>query len=979
MRVHVRSQTSTSTDSLHFIYPGHAYGVSACRWSRSSCGTTTECVCKRQMGKDKAKPAAPEPTPAAATGKPPKGHRQRGAGTVITAKPPVVTGDGVVLKAHERLPSQLLHEYCQGQKRPTPSYFANPPGNRFRVVLRDGKNDKNDLTFATPQAFETSSMARDFAALLALFHVQRNFPLERRLPEPYASTWLSMIASEKGQSKVDSKPAKGAVSAAPANKETAAKETADPPLPPPCVGAVSTTTVSGKGSNTNLAAQVVVVLNRDTADWLCDSCGNQNFSKLASGVQRVRCFRCQTPKSDSCQLVASTASATAAVPTTAATGTTAGGKVVVLRSQAAAAPVDLLTGSKATNPVTRAEEERALQEKRAASRRKQLYFDALRRANRPHIVHIPAGLRSKMERLLGITGGANCGESSDTLSLEEVLQTYKESGLFAPDMCNISTAQQAAILERVSAKLIAEGFAEQYVASSLHEVLLQSASDVLDDAFDAAEGAGNSNASLVDCFEKLLTELLLKHLCMSVDEGQLPDAYNPKRFENNKKLSVVSHSTTPASHNTSTKAAPTAKETAPVPADSVAFNCAMATVAVHSLLEDTGAPQSQLTEALLALIVLQEASLWTGAEEASPVLTTLRERLASKAPSLSSGSVDDQPFLDELESLQAIFEGAMQHRKAEDGDCWYHEVTLHVSVGHLRGKGGRNKGAHGGVFGNATELCLRILVHNVVSYPEHAPPIFVTAAGDDIVSGATAARLRQLEYQLRTKANELLGEGMVFQLHSYLQECVDSIDADAVTDSDTTVSAVMQVCGYLSGMEGPAADVPVTAQAGTKLDTHGSSAPVADDSSVATTHLTEATEGTSHTAGTSATTTGRSNNRNAPRKGPGLQSFWTPLPTTTPTPAKVLNTPQAAEMAKVRRQLPAYSKREEVLQLLTAHRAVVVTGETGCGKTTQVPQYLYEQNCQQKILICQPRRLAAVGVATRVAEEVGCALGEQVQ
>ena len=37
-----------------------------------------------------------------------KGHRQRGAGTVITAKPPVVTSDGVVLKAHERLPMQLV-------------------------------------------------------------------------------------------------------------------------------------------------------------------------------------------------------------------------------------------------------------------------------------------------------------------------------------------------------------------------------------------------------------------------------------------------------------------------------------------------------------------------------------------------------------------------------------------------------------------------------------------------------------------------------------------------------------------------------------------------------------------------------------------------------------------------------------------------------------------------------------------------------
>jgi len=37
-----------------------------------------------------------------------KGHRQRGAGTVITAKPPIVTTDGITLKAHERLPYQLV-------------------------------------------------------------------------------------------------------------------------------------------------------------------------------------------------------------------------------------------------------------------------------------------------------------------------------------------------------------------------------------------------------------------------------------------------------------------------------------------------------------------------------------------------------------------------------------------------------------------------------------------------------------------------------------------------------------------------------------------------------------------------------------------------------------------------------------------------------------------------------------------------------
>lgn len=158
------------------------------------------------MGKDKIKPpaapATPAPAPLAPGTRPPKGHKQRGAGTVITAKPAVVTGDGIVLKAHERLPFQLVQEYCQREKRPNAKYVPNPPGRKFKIVLPDGKNEKNDMVFATTQSFESDSVAKDFAALLALFHLQRNFPLERRLPEPYATSWLTMIAAEKEQNKL---------------------------------------------------------------------------------------------------------------------------------------------------------------------------------------------------------------------------------------------------------------------------------------------------------------------------------------------------------------------------------------------------------------------------------------------------------------------------------------------------------------------------------------------------------------------------------------------------------------------------------------------------------------------------------------------------------------------------------------------------------------------------------------------------------
>ena len=50
----------------------------------------------------------------------------------------------------------------------------------------------------------------------------------------------------------------------------------------------------------------------------------------------------------------------------------------------------------------------------------------------------------------------------------------------------------------------------------------------------------------------------------------------------------------------------------------------------------------------------------------------------------------------------------------------------------------------------------------------------------------------------------------------------------------------------------------------------------------------------------------------------------------------------------------------------------------GCGKTTQIPQFISECNPELKIVVCQPRRLAAVGVASRVAEEMATAIGDKV-
>ncbi|ESQ47319.1 hypothetical protein EUTSA_v10028287mg [Eutrema salsugineum] len=81
-----------------------------------------------------------------------------------------------------------------------------------------------------------------------------------------------------------------------------------------------------------------------------------------------------------------------------------------------------------------------------------------------------------------------------------------------------------------------------------------------------------------------------------------------------------------------------------------------------------------------------------------------------------------------------------------------------------------------------------------------------------------------------------------------------------------------------------------------------------------------------------------------------------------------------------RKSLPIYKLKKELIQAVQDNQVLVVIGETGSGKTTQVTQYLAEAGytTKGKIGCTQPRRVAAMSVAKRVAEEFGCRLGEEV-
>lgn len=94
---------------------------------------------------------------------------------------------------------------------------------------------------------------------------------------------------------------------------------------------------------------------------------------------------------------------------------------------------------------------------------------------------------------------------------------------------------------------------------------------------------------------------------------------------------------------------------------------------------------------------------------------------------------------------------------------------------------------------------------------------------------------------------------------------------------------------------------------------------------------------------------------------------------------------KAKTIDETRKSLPIYKFKEEFLAAIGAHQAMVLVGETGSGKTTQIPQYLREAGyCKgadgerQMVACTQPRRVAAMSVAKRVAEEVGVRLGNEV-
>eukprot|EP00850_Spirogloea_muscicola_P008113 SM000042S15380 [mRNA] locus=s42:611728:619499:- [translate_table: standard] len=93
---------------------------------------------------------------------------------------------------------------------------------------------------------------------------------------------------------------------------------------------------------------------------------------------------------------------------------------------------------------------------------------------------------------------------------------------------------------------------------------------------------------------------------------------------------------------------------------------------------------------------------------------------------------------------------------------------------------------------------------------------------------------------------------------------------------------------------------------------------------------------------------------------------------------------EAQKVLQLRKSLPAFGKRQMFLDAIRKNQVVVISGETGCGKTTQLPQYILENEIAAgrgalcNIVCTQPRRISAISVAERVASECGEEVGQLV-
>ncbi|KAL7522187.1 hypothetical protein ACHAWX_006877 [Stephanocyclus meneghinianus] len=275
----------------------------------------------------------------------------------------------------------------------------------------------------------------------------------------------------------------------------------------------------------------------------------------------------------------------------------------------------------------------------------------------------------------------------------------------------------------------------------------------------------------------------------------------------------------------------------------------------------------------------------------------------------------------ELEALEAIFDGRDLSTTKVNDDTISVTIAMPSDYGH-------------------SNLNLEVIYCYGV-YPDLLPMVFLTYDGEQ-------GNNDSLDYRSllkgHTKVTQFLstlepGQEAIFELFSHVQELLQ--------DSDGIYSSIQDSSKLLSHLNESNANI-----------NGATSIKNGNHNTVESTRCKQ-----------------RPQSAKRPRE---KSTFWSTSPKDTP-PAESF--PKlSALLEKARKSLPAAKARAEFLSLMEqankGGRVVLVTGETGCGKTTQIPQFILENSPNDsKIVVAQPRRLAATGVASRVATERGESTG----
>ncbi|KAI8923464.1 P-loop containing nucleoside triphosphate hydrolase protein [Entophlyctis helioformis] len=300
-------------------------------------------------------------------------------------------------------------------------------------------------------------------------------------------------------------------------------------------------------------------------------------------------------------------------------------------------------------------------------------------------------------------------------------------------------------------------------------------------------------------------------------------------------------------------------------------------------------------------------------------------------------------FDEELEVLQSIFDERVEVVQLSDGVS----VTVTLDAGSVGGRA----------------MSLVVCISHGSTYPYELPGVVVKATLPAYIRMSLVQRLLQ-------DAVGMLGAPMIFALLSLLEE-----SAANIIDSPPPLSQL----AIFNNLGMPSAATP-------------SSDQLASDASFA------AGNRPANVAKESADRTQQSNSKavdkgTSRRDGRGSSAKMARKPRTVSTPSneqylekeeRKKQDPAYSQMLRVRQKLPSAKFRDSICKELEQSRALVLCGETGCGKSTQVGQFILEdyiaklRGSECNIICTQPRKISAISLARRVSEERCEALGDAV-